>query len=100
MERMLKRRAPIAALALLACAAATMATRSMAPSAPATATDAAAPASLPWWKRSLAHTVQEEWVFAQHMDQQHGPRWRTALPDKVVLHLWQAWQAERTGGGP
>ena len=26
-------------------------------------------------------------AFAQAMDAQHGPRWRTALPDKVVAHL-------------
>ena len=54
-----------------------------------------APDGLPWWKRSLAHTVQEEWLFAQHMDSQYGPRWRTALPDKSVVRLYQAWVAGR-----
>jgi hypothetical protein len=53
---------------------------------------------VPWWKRSLAHTVQEEWLFAQHMDTQHGPRWRTALPDKTVARLYQAWLQDRNPG--
>jgi hypothetical protein len=56
------------------------------------ATDPSASPSLPWWKRALSHTVQEEWAFAQAMDAQYGPRWRTALPDKVVSHLWQSWR--------
>ncbi|MCE9619691.1 MAG: hypothetical protein K8R92_07255 [Planctomycetes bacterium] len=49
---------------------------------------------LPWWKKTLSHTVQEEWAFAQMMEQQYGPRWRTALPDKVVLKLYQEFCAE------
>ena len=28
----------------------------------------------------------------QAMDAQYGPRWRTALPYKVVSHLWQSWK--------
>jgi hypothetical protein len=67
---------------------------------PATAiTASTVPQGLPWWKRSLAHTVQEEWLFAQHMDTQHGPRWRTALPDKTVARLYHAWLEDR-GAGP
>ena len=50
---------------------------------------------LPWWKKSLSHTVQEEWVFAQNMNDQYGPRWRTALPDKTVLKLYQQFQGQR-----
>jgi hypothetical protein len=57
------------------------------------------PANMPWWKGSLAHTVQEEWLFAQHMDTQHGPRWRTALPDKTVSRMYQHWLQGRQGGG-
>jgi hypothetical protein len=99
MAGMLRRiSAPATAIALGA-AAAIASTRSLTPSTPASVTDATPPSSLPWWKRSLAHTVQEEWVFAQHMDSQYGPRWRTALPDKVVLHMFQSWQAAR-GSGP
>ncbi|RLS27484.1 MAG: hypothetical protein DWH76_01955 [Planctomycetota bacterium] len=44
---------------------------------------------VPWWKKSVSHTVQEEWIFAQHMSTEYGPRWRTALPDKTVLKLYQ-----------
>jgi hypothetical protein len=43
--------------------------------------------------------VQEEWVFAQHMDMQYGPRWRTALPDKVVANMFAAW-LEESGSPP
>ena len=100
MAGMLRRWTSVASAVALACAAATAGTRSVAPSAPTATTDTAPSSSLPWWKRSLAHTVQEEWVFAQHMDQQFGPRWRTALPDKVVLQMYQSWQASRAGGGP
>ncbi len=50
---------------------------------------------LPWWKKPLSHTVQEEWVFAQNMNDQYGPRWRTALPDKTVLKLYQQFQGQR-----
>ena len=76
----------------LATAAAIAGTRNaMVQPAPG-ATDTSASASLPWWKRALSHTVQEEWAFAQAMDAQYGPRWRTALPDKVVSHLWQSWK--------
>lgn len=57
------------------------------------------PLDLPWWKRSLAHTVQEEWLFAQFMDSQHGPRWRTALPDKAVARMYQHWLQGRQGDG-
>jgi hypothetical protein len=32
------------------------------------------------------------------MDMQYGPRWRTALPDKVVANLFAAWLQE--GGAP
>ena len=100
MAGMLRRAASIVSAIALACAAATGATRSLVASATPHATDASPAASLPWWKRSLAHTVQEEWVFAQHMDQQFGPRWRTALPDKVVHQMFQSWQAARGGAGP
>lgn len=66
---------------------------------PATGVTASAmPPDLPWWKRSLAHTVQEEWLFAQHMDTQHGPRWRTALPDKTVARMYRHWLHDRQGG--
>ena len=75
-------------------AAALAGTRSLAPGPAAGAVDADVPASIPWWKKSLAHTVQEEWVFAQHMDQRFGPRWRTALPDKVVANLYATWLQE------
>jgi hypothetical protein len=85
----------VAALAL-AGAAAFASTRAVAPGPAAGAVDSQAPATLPWWKKSLSHTVQEEWVFAQLMDQQYGPRWRTALPDKVVANLYAAWL--RDGG--
>jgi hypothetical protein len=44
---------------------------------------------LPWWKKTVSHTVQEEWIFAQLMNTEYGPRWRTALPDKTVLRLYQ-----------
>ena len=44
---------------------------------------------LPWWKKTVSHTVQEEWIFAQLMNTEYGPRWRTALPDKTVLKLYQ-----------
>jgi hypothetical protein len=44
---------------------------------------------LPWWKKTVSHTVQEEWIFAQLMNAEYGPRWRTALPDKTVLKLYQ-----------
>lgn len=44
---------------------------------------------LPWWKKTVSHTVQEEWIFAQLMNTEYGPRWRTALPDKMVLKLYQ-----------
>jgi hypothetical protein len=85
----------VAALAL-AGAAAFASTRAVAPGPASGAVDSQAPATLPWWKKSLSHTVQEEWVFAQLMDQQYGPRWRTALPDKVVANLYAAWL--RDGG--
>ena len=98
MAGVLRRASALCAMLALSCAAAVAATRSAAPSSPSSATDTEAPASLPWWKRSLAHTVQEEWVFAQHMDMQYGPRWRTALPDKVVANLFAAWVQE--GGAP
>ena len=51
---------------------------------------------LPWWKKSLSHTVQEEWLFAQQMNANYGPRWRTALPDKTVLKLYQQFCAGQT----
>ncbi len=44
---------------------------------------------LPWWKKTVSHTVQEEWIFAKLMNTEYGPRWRTALPDKTVLRLYQ-----------
>ena len=93
-------RAPLAAciVALLAVAAGA-GIRTPSPTPPSGATDPNASASLPWWKRALSHTVQEEWAFAQAMDAQHGPRWRTALPDKVVAHLYQSWLA-RAGTPP
>jgi hypothetical protein len=77
---------------VLLAAAAGAGVRIPSPTPPSGATDPSASASLPWWKRALSHTVQEEWVFAQAMDAQYGPRWRTALPDKVVAHLYQSWQ--------
>jgi hypothetical protein len=95
MAGLLRRATAVGAMLVLSCAAAVAATRSASPSSPSSATDTEAPSSLPWWKRSLAHTVQEEWVFAQHMDMQYGPRWRTALPDKVVANLFAAWSQER-----
>lgn len=95
MAGLLRRATALSAMTVLLCAAAVAATRSTSPSSSLNATDTAAPPSLPWWKRSLAHTVQEEWVFAQHMDMQYGPRWRTALPDKVVANLFAAWSQER-----
>ena len=51
---------------------------------------------LPWWKKTLSHTVQEEWIFAQQMNTEYGPRWRTALPDKTVLKLYQQFCAGRS----
>ncbi|MBM4006129.1 MAG: hypothetical protein FJ292_00950 [Planctomycetes bacterium] len=95
MAGLLRRATAVTAMLVLSCAAAVAATRSASPSSPSSSTDTEAPSSLPWWKRSLAHTVQEEWVFAQHMDMQYGPRWRTALPDKVVANLFAAWSQER-----
>lgn len=95
MAGLLRRATAVGTMLVLSCAAAVAATRSASPSSPSSATDTEAPPSLPWWKRSLAHTVQEEWVFAQHMDMQYGPRWRTALPDKVVANLFAAWSQER-----
>lgn len=50
---------------------------------------------LPWWKKTLSHTVQEEWIFAQQMNAEYGPRWRTTLPDKTVLKLYQLFRAEQ-----
>ena len=91
MARSMNRAACVLVAAVLAGAAALAGTRSPAPGPAAGAVDPDVPASLPWWKRSLAHTVQEEWIFAQHMDQRFGPRWRTALPDKVVANLYSAW---------
>lgn len=82
----------IAGAVLLATAAAVGGTRSPVVQPAPGATDGNVSASLPWWKRALSHTVQEEWAFAQAMDAQYGPRWRTALPDKVVSHLWQSWK--------
>lgn len=78
---------------LLATAAAIAGTRAAFVQPAPGATDSVVSGSLPWWKRALSHTVQEEWAFAQAMDAQYGPRWRTALPDKVVSHLWQSWKA-------
>lgn len=93
MARRLKVAIATAGALALATAAAVGATRSaMVQPAPGV-TDSGVSSSLPWWKRALSHTVQEEWVFAQAMDAQYGPRWRTALPDKVVSHLWQSWKA-------
>ena len=99
MAGLLRRATALGAMTVLSCAAAVAATRSTSPSSPSSATDTAAPPSLPWWKRSLAHTVQEEWVFAQHMDMQYGPRWRTALPDKVVANMFNVW-LEESGAPP
>ena len=99
MAGLLRRATALGAMTVLSCAAAVAATRSTSTSSPSSATDTVAPPSLPWWKRSLAHTVQEEWVFAQHMDMQYGPRWRTALPDKVVANMFNAW-LEESGAPP
>ena len=93
MDRRLRITLATAAAITLASAAAVGGTRMAAVQPAPGATDASPSASLPWWKRALSHTVQEEWVFAQAMDAQYGPRWRTALPDKVVSHLWQSWRA-------
>lgn len=94
MARRLSRAAMAPVLVLAAGAVALAGTRSLAPGPAAGAVTADVPASLPWWKKSLSHTVQEEWVFAQHMDQRFGPRWRTALPDKVVAGLYASWLQE------
>lgn len=91
MARCVNRASSVVAALALAGAAAFASTRAVAPGPAAGAVDSQAPATLPWWKKSLSHTVQEEWVFALHMDQQFGPRWRTALPDKVVANLYAAW---------
>jgi len=96
MARCVNRATSVVAALALAGAAAFASTRAVAPGPAAGAVDSQAPATLPWWKKSLSHTVQEEWVFAQLMDQQYGPRWRTALPDKVVANLYAAWL--RDGG--
>lgn len=91
---------PLAAciVALLAVAAGA-GVRAPSPSPPSGSTDPSPSVTLPWWKRALSHTVQEEWAFAQAMDAQHGPRWRTALPDKVVAHLYASWLKERATPG-
>lgn len=91
MARCVNRATSVVATLALAGAAAFASTRAVAPGPAAGVVDSRAPTTLPWWKKSLSHTVQEEWVFAQHMDRQFGPRWRTALPDKVVANLYAAW---------
>lgn len=92
MARRLRTALATAAAIAVASAAAIGSTRNAVVQPAPGATDTTASASLPWWKRALSHTVQEEWAFAQAMDAQYGPRWRTALPDKVVSHLWQSWR--------
>ena len=91
MARRVNRATSVVAALALAGAAAFASTRTIAPGPASGAVDTQAPATLPWWKKSLSHTVQEEWIFAQHMAQQFGPRWRTALPDKVVANLYATW---------
>jgi len=91
MARCVNRATSAMAALALAGAAALASTRAVAPGPAAGAVYSQAPSTLPWWKKSLSHTVQEEWVFALHMDQQFGPRWRTALPDKVVANLYATW---------
>jgi hypothetical protein len=86
------------AAAALAGVVAASGTRLSAPGPAAGVADPFAATSLPWWKRSLAHTVQEEWLFAQQMDTRYGPRWRTALPDKTVARMYQHWMQGRQGG--
>jgi hypothetical protein len=99
MDRRLSVAIAATAALVVATAAAVGGTRATAVQPAPGATDTAASSALPWWKRALSHTVQEEWAFAQAMDAQYGPRWRTALPDKVVSHLWQAWRG-RTPSPP
>lgn len=92
--------APLAAgMVVLLAVAAGAGVRTPSPTPPSGATETSPPVTLPWWKRALSHTVQEEWAFAQAMDAQHGPRWRTALPDKVVAHLYASWLQERVTPG-
>jgi len=92
MARRLKIALAVGGALAMATAAAVAGTRAALVQPAPGATDGSASSSLPWWKRALSHTVQEEWAFAQAMDSQYGPRWRTALPDKVVSHLWQSWK--------
>ena len=94
-----RRAAVCAALAVMTCLSAIGDQRSASVTATSDAFGGGLPPSLPWWKGSLAHTVQEEWLFAQHMDAQHGPRWRTALPDKAVARMYRNWLQGRQGGG-
>jgi hypothetical protein len=66
-----------------------LAARPVAATVTTRATDAAPGSGIPWWKKTLSHTVQEEWAFALQMEQQYGPRWRTSLSDKAVMKLYQ-----------
>ncbi len=96
MARNLRASISLAVVAGLLCAAAVASTRSIAPAPAASAASSVASSTLPWWKRSLSHTVQEEWTFALQMDQQYGARWRTALPDKVVARMYESWTQQRS----
>jgi|GEM_PF-2466479 len=97
MDWRVNRDTSIAAVFSLAGVVAFAGSRSVVTGPAAGTTDSMVSATLPWWKKSLAHTVQEEWLFAQQMDSQFGPRWRTALPDKSVAKMYLSWFQTQSG---